>query len=66
MILINPLPSIRGKNDFLGEDGMGQPIMSKVGMYEPDLKKEHPVVLTIDRSRIEKQSIIFLSGVLKR
>ena len=51
-----------GKNDFLGEGGKAQPIMSKVGMYQPDLKKEHPVVITKDIQKLGYQD---LTNILK-
>lgn len=35
-----------GKIDFLGKGGKEQPIMSEQGMYNADLKKEHPVLIS--------------------
>ncbi|HLT50549.1 MAG TPA: metallophosphoesterase [Arenibacter sp.] len=46
--VVEPFASKAGKRDFFGEGGMPQPIMSEKGMYVPDLKKEHPVVVTKD------------------
>ncbi|WP_419213977.1 metallophosphoesterase [Maribacter sp. X9] len=37
-----------GKNDFLGNNGMAQPIMSQNGMYRSDLKKESPTLVLED------------------
>ena len=43
---VKPFTHPSGKNDYLGEDGKAQPIMSTEGMYTINPKLEHPVVIT--------------------
>lgn len=54
---VKPFTHHSGKNDFLGEGGKAQPIMSKVGRYKPDPNKEHPVVITKDIRKLGYEDI---------
>jgi predicted MPP superfamily phosphohydrolase len=47
-----------GKRDFLGSGGKQQPIMSKTGIYKPNLKYEHSVVVSKDIQHLGYQGII--------
>jgi 3',5'-cyclic AMP phosphodiesterase CpdA len=49
---VGPFAQESGKEDFLGNDGKNQPIYSKEGMYQPNLKLEQPVVITSDISKM--------------
>lgn len=58
----HPYDREAGKSDFLGADGKQQPIMSRAGLYSPDLTKEHPVVVTRDIRKLGYGEIITLLG----
>lgn len=58
----HPYDREAGKKDFLGAGGKQQPIMSRAGMYSPDLTKEHPVVVTRDIRKLGYGEIITLLG----
>ncbi len=55
---VRPFTLPAGKKDFLGEGGKPQPIMSAEGLYNPDLKREHPVVVTPDICKLGYAEII--------
>ncbi len=55
---VRPFSMDAGKEDFLGEGGRRQPIMSSEGMYVPDTLREHPVIITRDIRKLGYDEII--------
>lgn len=48
---VAPFLTEAGKTDFLGKNGKNQPIFSKKGMYNSDLKTENPVIVEPDLAK---------------
>lgn len=49
---VGPFAQESGKDDFLGSEGKSQPIYSKNELYQSNLQKEHPVVITKDIAKM--------------
>jgi 3',5'-cyclic AMP phosphodiesterase CpdA len=49
---VGPFAQDSGKDDFLGNEGKSQPIFSKEGMYQSNLKLEQPVIITKDIAKM--------------
>ncbi len=60
--VVRPFNHNDGKIDFLGKSGKQQPIFSSVNMHEPDLNKEHPVVITEDIKNLGYEGIAQMLG----
>jgi len=59
---VRPYSTEAGKEDFLGEGGKRQPIMSMEDMYVSKEKVEHPVVITRDIRKMGYQEITNMLG----
>jgi hypothetical protein len=60
--VVKPFAQMDGKNDFLGEGGKSQPIMSHSEIYSSNPNLEHPVVLTSEIQNLGYQEIMGLLG----
>ncbi|MGB5498373.1 MAG: metallophosphoesterase [Maribacter sp.] len=60
--VVKPFTQMDGKNDFLGEGGKSQPIMSHSEIYKSNPNLEHPVVLTSEIQNLGYQEITGLLG----
>lgn len=54
---VGPFAQESGKSDFLGAGGKRQPIFSKKGIYNYDINKELPVVITKDIAKMGYRGI---------
>lgn len=60
--VVRPFDHNDGKIDFLGVGGKQQPIFSDATMHEPDLSKEHPVVVSKDVQNLGYDGIAQMLG----
>ena len=60
--VVRPFNHHDGKVDFLGVGGKQQPIFSDATMHEPDLSKEHPVVVSKDVQNLGYDGIARMLG----
>ncbi len=60
--VVQPYDHVDGKFDFLGKDGIPQPILSHSALYKLDSSKAHSVVITRDIQNLGYRGITGLLG----